>query len=96
MVQNRHPVVAEQIIRGFTIGGDDCLSAVEDTATQLREIGVKIPSWDSLAAGARPQPGSTDLEPSAVHGWQKQTVEAHHREHVWATLYTSRKGVGQG
>ena len=92
MVRVRHLMSAEDIIGGMMDGGSVCLSAVELSATRLREVGVEIPPWEALAQGFRLQVEVADREPSDMgHCWQKHaadTVQAHHREHSVFPLLT--------
>ena len=88
MVRARHPQVAEDIIRGMQGRVSDCLSAVEDCAAHLQDVGVQLPTWEALAEGVRPVTGlEEEREPSDARGWQKHasvSVQSHHGEHaVW-------------
>ena len=55
MVRARLHQVAHNIKDDMTRRASHTLATVEESASRLREVGVEIPSWEALAAGARPQ-----------------------------------------
>ena len=88
--QRHHPGSAEDIIHGMAVGLGH-MKVVGESGTRLREMGVRIPPWEALAEGLRPQTSDAEHEPCQVsHGWQKyaaQAVHEHHRDHVlWPRL----------
>ncbi len=80
MIQARHPDIAVQIRDALASGGggSQVLTAVARCEQQIAAAGMRMPTWESLIAGARPEPppdGST--EPGIFqHGWQFYAAKA--------------------
>ena len=55
MMTNRHLHIAHAILRGLASRTPGHLSAVQELGDRLRDIGVEVPSWESLAEGLRPE-----------------------------------------
>ena len=58
MIRERHPEVAQAIVRALDEEGgeSDVLQAVHRCREALSDAGFAVPLWRALAAGARPEP----------------------------------------
>ena len=97
MVKDRHPQVAEDIIRGMNLAHGH-MAVVEESGARLREVGLDTPNWEALADGLRPGPQEQEREPCQVsHGWQKfasEAVQEHHRLNVvWPQLSPNERAL---
>ena len=95
MVKDRHPQVAEYIIRGMNMA-HGLMAVVEESGSRLGEVGLDTPNWEALADGLRPGPEEQEREPCQVgHGWQKfasEAVHEHHRVNVVWSMVRSQSG----
>ena len=76
MLQQRKPSLVERILGELdTNGGDSvALHQLHNSAMELRNLGVEIPSWQQLSEGKRPPPQSVpDQSPGCfpIKGWQR-------------------------
>ena len=74
MVQKKHPDIADRFVSCLHEAGGhtECLEMVGECGLQLLALGMEVPSWASLAEGARP--GKTPVEEQEPcffkYGWQ--------------------------
>ena len=91
MLHQRKPRLVESIIAELTRNGGDCppLQQLVQCATQLRELGVEVPSWQLLSEGARPpQLSVLDTNPGCLQkkGWQRWAAyltDVAYRASIW-------------
>ena len=78
MIHERHPEVAEALLENLNGEPDTpCLSEAQEAAHRvLRATGWEPPSWNEVAAGARPEGLDKDqFEPWDPHrGWQHEAA----------------------
>ena len=73
MHKARHPNVAARIVGElgrFTPVA--CLGDVQVCALALGAVGIELPSWSSLADGARPVLARGDVQDQPRCGWQRE------------------------
>ena len=51
MVQNRHPQIAAEILRGLSNRAPGYMRAVQESGDRLRLVGVDVPPWEAIAQG---------------------------------------------
>ena len=100
MIHQRHPVVVEAMVSWLNRQIDvPCLRAAAVAADQLTGVdGFSPPSWEALAAGARPPPHEPDdNEPGCSRfGWQHEAssrVERQFRELLLSVTSDSEKAM---
>ena len=97
MVKQRHPQIAEEIIRGMREAHGH-MAVVEESGARLREMGLNTPDWEVLADGLRPGIEECEREPCQFRrGWQKFASEAVHEHHrtnvVWPQLSPDERAL---
>ena len=99
MVKARHPIVAARIVGelgGFTPVA--CLGDVQVCALALGVVGIELPSWSSLADGARPVLARGDVQDQPRSGWQREVslkAEQHFRDtRLLPTMTETRRPSG--
>ena len=84
MVKARHPTVAARIVGELgRLTPVACLGDVQVCALALGAVGIELPSWSSLADGARPVLARGDVQDQPHCGWQREVslkVEQHFRD----------------
>ena len=98
MIQQRHPAVAEVIIRALQDGPNSpCLEAVQNAALELDGVeGFEVPEWTALAGGLRPEPELH--EPGGQRaGWQHEAASRVERQfratHILPHLTPTRQAM---
>ena len=75
MIRKRHPGVAAEIITALDQGhSSPSITAVRDSKECLEAAGFEMPSWETLAKGARPNrpnPEEEIVDTVANQGWQR-------------------------
>ena len=101
MIQQRHPAIAEVIIRALEDGPNSpCLEAVQNAALELDGVeGFEVSEWTALAGGLRPEPREPELhEPGGQRvGWQHEAASRVERQfratHILPHLTPTRRAM---
>ena len=96
MVRDRHPFIAELMIRHLEEGTAPCFQAVRQCKDSWTAAGLVVPSWTELSL--TPPEGLEDPEPNQPrHGWQqkatRQLEEGFCTHVVWPRLNDSRRAL---
>ena len=96
MVRQRHPIVAETMIRHLEGGVAPCFQAVRECRELVEEAGLTVPSWTVLLQ-TRPQV-EEDPEPNQPkQGWQQKATREletkFSRDVVWPCLSDPRRAM---
>ena len=86
-IQKKDPDLAATILAGFHSEGEGCFAVANQCAERLVALGVELPTWDAVVAGATPDHIHNVEEPCVHQGWQQHvpnTVEkVFNTEAVW-------------
>ena len=91
MLQERKPRLVTSIIGELARNGGNCapLQQLCECASKLQQLGVEVPSWQSLSEGARPPPLSVlDTTPGIFRGkgwqrWASYLTDVRYRTLLW-------------
>ena len=91
----KDPGLAATVLTGLNAEADGCFAVVNQCADRLVALGVELPTWDALVAGATlDHVHATPVEEPCVHrGWQQHvsnTIEkVFQTEALWPSLDTN-------
>ena len=95
----KDPGLAATVLTGLNAEADGCFAVVYQCADRLVVLGVELPTWDALVAGAtRDHVHATIVEEPCVHrGWQQHvsnTIEnVFQTEALWPSLDTNERAL---
>ena len=98
-IHKKDPDLATTILAGLHSEGEGCFAVANLCAERLVALGVELPTWDAVVAGATPDHiHNTPVEEPRVHrGWQQHvsnTVEkVFNTEAVWPSLDANERAL---
>ena len=98
-IHKKDPGLPATILAGLHSEGEGCFAVANQCAERLVALGVELPTWDAVVAGAAPDHinGAPVEEPCVHRGWQQHvsnTVEmVFNTEAVWPSLDANERAL---